>query len=413
MYKPFVERVCREVPEDEKLTCLERVTFSWAANRKDIGKKHFRRLFEQSNLAWRDLTPSTMLTIPELQALYRSGGVDLTREAIEHLIAPFDVTHDGTFDKYEFFDAYLKVSATEAVSSRGEDVLRRTWEIEPGHGESGTVFSSSQQYFSQSVYMVTIASSLASSTIVRTALAPFSLISLRVSMTTSTPWSLLKDMIKYQGIRSLWKGNVLNVAKNAIYMTSSMLMYDFMYRKFRRNRLDADLSDLGVRGVAGSIAALTGTAIAYPIDSIRTRVTSGLTMRDSLQKRHFFSGVNVAVLETIPSAIVSWTIYDFVFQYVRRNQSADLIVVPAFTAAVVSSFASAFVTYPFILTRRNLQQNPAISTRAFLRWVMKEYGWKGLYRGFGPHITQVTPQNGMVFLLYESFRSILMSSTHQ
>jgi len=410
--KPFVERLCRgsDVPEAEKLKCLERVGVSWASHRQSVGKATFRDLFRQSNEAWRDLSPDRgMLTIQELQAVYRNGGVDLTHEAIQKLIGPYDVTRDGYFDRYEFFDAYLDVSAGQIKPrpARGEDVLRRTWEMVPADGEGTPVFLFSS--YRRSVYFATMISSVASAAIVRTALAPFSLLSLRVSMSTSTPLALLKDMIKYQGVKSLWKGNFLNVAKNAMYMTSSMLMYDFMYRYFRKNRLDADLSDVGIRGISGAISALTGTAVAYPVDSIRTRVTNGLTMRDSLRKRNFFSGVNVAVLETIPSAIVSWTMYDSIFRYIRSKHLDDVIMVPALSAAMASSFTAAFVTYPFICIRRNLQQNPALEARKFSRWVMKEFGWRGFYRGFGPHLLQVTPQNALAFLLYEVMRMQIMS----
>lgn len=87
-----------------------------------------------------------------------------------------------------------------------------------------------------------------------------------------------------------------------------------------------------------------------------------------------------------------------------------------FGFGAVSKSCAVLLTYPFQVMRTRLQDqyNLPEASRVYFgglgdafkkTWLLE--GWRGLYRGFGPHIAKALPQSGLTFLLIESARNLL------
>lgn len=87
----------------------------------------FAQLYRDAEHAWRDVCPSggRVASLTDLQAVARNGGVDLTRDALARMVAPYDVSSDEQIDQVEFFDAFLVVHRRGFDDKRGDQVCAR------------------------------------------------------------------------------------------------------------------------------------------------------------------------------------------------------------------------------------------------------------------------------------------------
>jgi hypothetical protein len=122
----------------------------------------------------------------------RDGGVDLTSSALLRLLKPYNPAQmSSQFDRVEFFDAFLTVSAQGYIDVRGEEVLVHAWEIRMLQ-EHGTY----ALHMYHSVVATTLIPLVGASAMVRTLLAPFARLSLVRSLSTETikPTTMLRDL---------------------------------------------------------------------------------------------------------------------------------------------------------------------------------------------------------------------------
>lgn len=107
--------------------------------------------------------------------------------------------------------------------------------------------------------------------IARTCIAPIERIKIlfQIQKGSSSYVKLLTDVLKKEGIKSMWKGNsaaVIRVIPYTSIQFSSFEEYSTVLRKFES--LPKTPRDL----TAGSLAGLTACATTYPLDVVRARM---------------------------------------------------------------------------------------------------------------------------------------------
>lgn len=193
--------------------------------------------------------------------------------------------------------------------------------------------------------------------------------------------------------------------------------------------------------LAGAMAGTAACLACYPLDLIRTRLTTELEgqehyrgLVDAFKKisaeegfRGFYSGAGVTLCVAVPSFAISYTVYgtlkeytldDELFYNLRRidadSGEEKLGFGLTIACGAASGILATLVTFPMDTIRRRMQiQNLHVpvaerlsSWQQFYRLVTKE-GLGSLYRGLTPELLKVIPMVGTLFVVYETTKDML------
>jgi len=296
----------------------------------------------------------------------------------------------------------------------------------------------------------------------KTVTAPFSrlVILFQVHSLTSTKGSAAplfasgaidgaKKVIEREGFLAFWKGNGTSVLHRFpysainfyVYEKASAFLNNFVNRKKSSNSF---LNDHGLfisRFGAGAFAGTSAVLCCYPLDLIRTRLTTDLThighytgITDALKKivlnegfLGLYSGLTATLLVAVPSFAISYGVYGslkeealesdrFINFRVQdpKTETPRLGFLISLGIGSVSGSLSAVVTYPIDVIRRRMQiQALHLDTiedknlRQHVRYIYSHEGLRGFYRGLGIELCKVVPMVGVMFSIYEYSRQVL------
>jgi len=319
--------------------------------------------------------------------------------------------------------------------------------------------------------------------VAKTATAPFSRLSILFqvhSMVTTkehrpkfalTLQEGVHKIIERGGLRSLWKGNMTSVlhrfpysainfyayestldllsvsdcryeetneTNSALMRRVSNLVLDENHRRketprHQRNRCEE--TPALHKFIAGAVAGTVACTACYPLDLVRTRLTTELEGQehyrgivDAFRKiaRHegplgFYSGIFPTLLVAVPNFAISYTVYgtmkeytlnDDLFYNLRRINTDSGEPKLGFMLTILCGAASGtlatLLTFPMDTIRRRMQiQSLHVSSisqksspQLFYDLVSRE-GFGALYRGLTPELLKVIPMVGVMFSVYE------------
>eukprot|EP00591_Stephanopyxis_turris_P008934 CAMPEP_0195527684 /NCGR_PEP_ID=MMETSP0794_2-20130614/29556_1 /TAXON_ID=515487 /ORGANISM="Stephanopyxis turris, Strain CCMP 815" /LENGTH=271 /DNA_ID=CAMNT_0040658661 /DNA_START=38 /DNA_END=853 /DNA_ORIENTATION=+ len=255
-----------------------------------------------------------------------------------------------------------------------------------------------------------------------------------------------RKIIERGGWLSMWKGNGTSVLHRFPYSAINFYCYEnaldvLIGAQRRREGSDGDENEGNgnatplIRFMAGAFAGSTACIACYPLDLIRTRLTTQLPgkehykgITDALQKiiqsdgpTGLYAGLGPTLLVAVPNFAISYTVYGTLKEYVleddlfynvrkidigtgeeRLGFSATLL------CGAASGIMSTVITFPFDTVRRRMQiQSLHISRENWLTGrehftkILRCEGKKGLYRGIQPEILKVIPMVATMFTCYE------------
>ncbi|KAL3945289.1 MAG: hypothetical protein SGBAC_000637 [Bacillariaceae sp.] len=193
--------------------------------------------------------------------------------------------------------------------------------------------------------------------------------------------------------------------------------------------------------IAGAIAGTAAVVGCYPLDLVRTRLTTELEgrehyrgIRDAFKKilaeegvLGFYSGITATLLVAVPNFAISYSVYgtlkehaldDDLFYNLRRidadSGESRLGFLLTVLCGATSGCMSTAITFPMDTIRRRMQiQNLHIdvehrlSSRQQLMHLVKDEGLLSLYRGITPEMLKVIPMVGTMFVVYEWSKEML------
>jgi len=200
--------------------------------------------------------------------------------------------------------------------------------------------------------------------------------------------------------------------------------------------------------VAGALAGTTAVLCCYPLDLVRTRLTTELegheryhgSIRNCFSQiarnegfAGFYAGIAATLGVAVPSFAISYTVYgtlkeytleDELFYNLRRIDAESGETKLGFLLTILCGACSGglatVVTFPMDTIRRRMQiQNLHLppdeclsSGQQFYNLITKE-GLRAVYRGLTPELIKVVPMVGTMFVVYEWTRDILQVRTHR
>ena len=193
--------------------------------------------------------------------------------------------------------------------------------------------------------------------------------------------------------------------------------------------------------LAGAIAGTIAVTACYPLDLVRTRLTTQFEghehyrgIRDAFQQIYrqegvmgFYSGIGPTMLVAVPNFAISYSVYgslkeytldDDLFYNLRKidaesGEPKSGFILTVLCGACSGCFAT-IITFPMDTIRRRMQiqnlhfdpEHRLTSYEQLMRLVREEGRWS-LYRGIKPEMLKVIPMVGTMFTVYEWSKDIL------
>ncbi|GMH34122.1 hypothetical protein BSKO_01956 [Bryopsis sp. KO-2023] len=285
-----------------------------------------------------------------------------------------------------------------------------------------------------------------SAAISKTTVAPFERIRMDILLRNSTlgPRGTALGVWKREGVKGFWKGNLLNIMRNAPFKAVNFFAYDMFSKAFARFQGGEETQV--ERFAAGALAGITAVITCFPLDTIRTRLLVPSRFKyegvrdcvsQMIRKEGFASlyrGVPVSVISVAPSSAVFYGIYHFL-KHRRLHEDSDggpvdpsarLDVYHTLLYGAVAGASAEATLYPLEVIRRQVQMQQAsgpmaacgglrsLSLKNYVRGmsticveIARKQGIGGFYSGIMINTLQVLPNAALSFFTYEAIKSAL------
>ncbi|GAA0173187.1 mitochondrial carrier protein [Lithospermum erythrorhizon] len=245
-------------------------------------------------------------------------------------------------------------------------------------------------------------------------------------------WHEASRIVREEGFRAFWKGNLVTIAHRLPY--SSISFYSFERYKNMLHLLlgleskgDNLSTDVFIRLVGGGLAGITAASLTYPLDLVRTRLAAqtnftyyrGIwhalrTISGEEGALGLYKGLGATLLGVGPNLAISFSVYDTARSLWQSHRPNDSTVLVSLACGSLSVVAASTVVFPLDLVRRRMQLEGAggrarvYKTGIFgtLSHITKTEGFRGLYRGILPEYYKVVPSVGIVFMTYEKLKQV-------
>uniref|UniRef100_A0AAY4DYT6 EF-hand domain-containing protein n=1 Tax=Denticeps clupeoides TaxID=299321 RepID=A0AAY4DYT6_9TELE len=235
----------------------------------------------------------------------------------------------------------------------------------------------------------------------------------------------LTQMIKEGGMRSLWRGNGINVIKIAPESALKFMAYEQIKRLMGSRQENLGIME---RFVAGSLAGVIAQSSIYPMEVLKTRLalrTTGqykgisdcakqIFLKEGMAA--FYKGYVPNMLGIIPYAGIDLAVYEtlkntWLQRYGTSRTDPGVFVLLA--CGTISSTCGQLASYPLALVRTRMQAQATLegNTKATMSGLFKQIvqteGPSGLYRGLTPNFLKVIPAVSISYVVYEHIKSTL------
>nr|XP_014088812.1 calcium-binding mitochondrial carrier protein SCaMC-3 isoform X1 [Bactrocera oleae]XP_036216596.1 calcium-binding mitochondrial carrier protein SCaMC-3 isoform X1 [Bactrocera oleae]XP_036216600.1 calcium-binding mitochondrial carrier protein SCaMC-3 isoform X1 [Bactrocera oleae]XP_036216616.1 calcium-binding mitochondrial carrier protein SCaMC-3 isoform X1 [Bactrocera oleae]XP_036216624.1 calcium-binding mitochondrial carrier protein SCaMC-3 isoform X1 [Bactrocera oleae]XP_036216633.1 calci len=268
----------------------------------------------------------------------------------------------------------------------------------------------------------------------RTCTAPLDRI--KVYLQVQTHKAGISDSLRYMlnegGLRSMWRGNGINVLKIAPESAIKFAAYEKIKRLIRGD--EKRQMTIGERFMAGAAAGGISQTIIYPMEVLKTRLALRKTgqykgILDAAKKiylmegvRSFYRGYIPNMLGIIPYAGIDLAVYETLKKkYLSSHNTEQPSFLVLLACGSASSTLGQVCSYPLALVRTRLQAQVITKNKlpsvgiplrqagainddnmfGVFRKILHNEGICGLYRGITPNFIKVLPAVSISYVVYE------------
>lgn len=251
------------------------------------------------------------------------------------------------------------------------------------------------------------------------------------TMRNTSIWREASRIVYEEGLRAFWKGNLVTIAHRLPYSSISFYTYE-RYKNWLQMIPGLDNNgglgaDVGVRMVGGGLSGITAASLTYPLDLVRTRLAAqtntayyrGIShalfaiCRDE-GPRGLYKGLGPTLLGVGPSIAISFSVYETLRSHWLLERPCDSPIFISLACGSLSGVASSTITFPLDLVRRRKQLEGAAGRANVYKTglvgtfghIIQTEGYRGLYRGILPEYCKVVPSVGLIFMTYETLKSM-------
>ncbi|XP_060153245.1 mitochondrial adenyl nucleotide antiporter SLC25A23 isoform X2 [Globicephala melas] len=331
------------------------------------------------------------IDVSEIQQSFRALGISISLEQAEKILHSMDRDDTMTIDWQEWRDHFL-LHSLENV----EDVLyfwKHSTVLDIGECLTVPDEFSEQEKLTGTWWKQLMAGAMAGA-VSRTGTAPLDRLKVFMQVHASKTNRLnilggLRSMIQEGGVRSLWRGNGINVLKIAPESAIKFMAYEQVLKTRLTLRRTGQYK--GLLDCAWRILEREGP-------------------------RAFYRGYLPNVLGIIPYAGIDLAVYETLknrWLQQHSHDSADPGILVLLACGTISSTCGQIASYPLALVRTRMQAQasiegaPQLSMLGLLRHILSQEGVRGLYRGIAPNFMKVIPAVSISYVVYENMKQAL------
>ncbi|KAL5582098.1 hypothetical protein UlMin_014540 [Ulmus minor] len=278
---------------------------------------------------------------------------------------------------------------------------------------------------------------------VTVALYPVSVVKTRLQVATKdaaekNAFSVVRGLVKAEGIPGLYRGfgTVITGAVPAriIFLTALETTKVAAFKMVEPLKLSEPTEAAIANGIAGMTASLFSQAVFVPIDVISQKLmvqgysghakySGGLDVARKILKangmRGFYRGFGLSVMTYSPSSAVWWASYGSSQRLIWSflDQGSDFEEAPSLrkillvqaSGGIIAGATASCITTPLDTIKTRLQVmglEKGHSARQVIKGLIKDDGWKGLYRGLGPRFFSMSAWGTSMILAYEYLKRV-------
>lgn len=249
--------------------------------------------------------------------------------------------------------------------------------------------------------------------------APLDTIKIRLQLLqlhspSSSGTQAISKILREEGIRALWKGNVPAEYLYILYGGAQFTSYSALNHQFNEFQKSHgfSLSQLTHSFIVGCGVGVLSTVVTYPFDLLRTRLAAHeskhfLSMSGTIReiyKQNGISGFYVGLQPSLLSIVASSGF--FFWSYALARSATEVLPVEhvwgveAMCGFVAGTTAKA-LSFPLDTIRKRAQivQPSSVIQMLFLNW--KNHGILGFYRGFFFSLLKTAPTSAISMAVYE------------
>ncbi|CAL1378963.1 unnamed protein product [Linum trigynum] len=246
-------------------------------------------------------------------------------------------------------------------------------------------------------------------------------------------WREACRIVNEEGFRAFWRGNLVTIAHRVPYSAVNFYAYE-QYKAFLQSLFGLErqggnsTADVAARFLGGGLAGITAASATYPLDLVRTRLAA---QRNTMYYRgiwHSFSticreegffglykGIGPTLLGVGPNLAIGFCVYESLKSFWESQRPNDSKTMVSLGCGSLSGIAASTATFPIDLVRRRMQLEGAggqarVYTGGLVGafgQIIKNEGLRGFYRGILPEYYKVVPGVGIVFMTYETLKTVL------
>uniref|UniRef100_A0A5B6ZMI1 Adenine nucleotide transporter BT1 n=1 Tax=Davidia involucrata TaxID=16924 RepID=A0A5B6ZMI1_DAVIN len=262
----------------------------------------------------------------------------------------------------------------------------------------------------------------------RTAVAPLETIRthLMVGSSGHSTTEVFHNIMKTDGWKGLFRGNLVNVIRVAPSKAIELFVYDTVNKNLSPKPGEQPKLPIPASLVAGACAGVSSTLVTYPLELLKTRLTIQRGVYDGLFDAfikilqeggpgELYRGLTPSLIGVVPYAATNYFAYDTLRKAYRKFFKQDKIgnietLLIGSAAGAISSSA----TFPLEVARKHMQVGALRGRHVYknvlhaLSSILEQEGIQGLYKGLGPSCMKLVPAAGISFMCYEACKRILV-----
>lgn len=267
----------------------------------------------------------------------------------------------------------------------------------------------------------------------RTAVAPLETIRthLMVGSGGASTTEVFRDIMKHEGWKGLFRGNLVNVIRVAPARAVELFVFETVNKKLTPKLGEDSKIPIPASLLAGACAGVSQTLLTYPLELVKTRLTiqrgvyKGIL--DAFVKiireegpTELYRGLAPSLIGVVPYAATNYFAYDSLRKAYRKMVKKESIGnVETLLIGSLAGALSSTATFPLEVARKHMQVG-AVGGRAVYKnmlhalvCILEQEGLAGWYRGLGPSCLKLVPAAGISFMCYEACKKILVENNNE
>ncbi|KAL3497396.1 hypothetical protein ACH5RR_040128 [Cinchona calisaya] len=262
----------------------------------------------------------------------------------------------------------------------------------------------------------------------RTAVAPLETIRthLMVGSSGHSVTEVFHSIMKHDGWKGLFRGNLVNVIRVAPSKAIELFAYDTVNKNLSPKPGERPKLPIPASLVAGACAGVSSTLVTYPLELVKTRLTIQRGVYDGLFDAflkilqeggpgELYRGLTPSLIGVIPYAATNYCAYDTLRKIYRKLFKQEKIGnIETLLIGSAAGTMSSSATFPLEVARKHMQVGAVSGRQAYknvlhaLASIFEQEGIQGLYKGLGPSCMKLVPAAGISFMCYEACKRILV-----